>query len=200
MGGNDVQSESGLSKQFQQPVQQDLGRFLTNALSGPQPFQPSTANLPQVFDPAVTQRLFEQQFLTPTLNQFTGPGGLIPQAGAQAAQRGVFFSSGRQQTQGKLAAQAGAQIGAGFAGLVGQDQAVAQQEFLRRQPLTSPLTRQALNFLGIPMTSLIEQQKDPTGQIIGALAGAAIGGFVPGGSVAGAGLGAQLGGTVGGAF
>ena len=197
-GGSEIETTSGLSGRFQQPIQRQLGQFLTNALSGPQPSQPAISDLPQVFDPAITRQLFETQFLNPTLRQLSGPGGAISRVGAQAAQRGTFFSSGRQQNEANVVGDAAARLGQGFAGLVGQDQARNQAEFLRRQPLSSPITRQALNFLGIPMVTVSQNSNSGLGGLIGAGVGAAAGTLVAPG--AGTLIGAQAGGAIGSAF
>ncbi len=163
MSGGSFQAEtkSSLDPKLQQPIARDLGQLLTGALRDPLPFMPSLGDLPQVFDPQATEQFFQDVFATPALRQLGGPGGTLSRIGAEASQRGTFFSSGRQQQQADVTAQTFAGLGQARAALVGSDLQAAQQEFQRRQPLTGQLGRQALNFLGTPLTFAFDKGPNP---------------------------------------
>ena len=157
----EFETTSALDPQFQQPIADILGSQISGALRGPLPFFPGFDNVPEVFDPDVTEQFFQDVFAAPALRQLSGPGGTLGRIGAQAAQRGTFFSSGRQQQQANAAGQTFAGLGQIRAGLAGEDLAARQQEFFRRDPLTGPIGQQALNFLGTPMLAAFDPGPNP---------------------------------------
>ncbi len=185
---------STLHPEFQEPLLDPLRQNIEQGLRGGfQPF-PGFGQVNPLFDPGATQQFFQSAFVDPAVRRLTGPYGTIPRIGARSAQRGTFFSSGREHLQAGAASDTFGNLSNVYAGLVGQDQQATYQDFIRRQPQQS--TRQALNFLGTPMTVTTEDDPNPwfgaaSGAISGAASGFVIGG--PWGAAAGAVAGGGLG-------
>ena len=196
-GGSQVQSGPGWNRQ-QRKVGGRLEDMINNALQGPLDYMPATSELDRVYDPALTEDYFQKSMYDPIMNSLTGRGGTLAQIGAAQAGRGTYFSSGRQQAEADAVLGAQQQLAQGYAGLVGQDMATAQAEWMRRDPYQGQMTQQALNFLGTPMLTAYQEQPSPWGQIGGAVIGGTAG-FLVGGP-AGAMVGAGIGGGVGGAL
>lgn len=196
-GSPDPKFIDTLDPRFQRPLSDQFGGQLAQGLREGISFFPGPGNVPSVIDPAITNQFFQSAFVDPTLRQLSGPGGAISRIGASAAQRGVFFSSGREQTQADLASDVFGGLAQQFTGLVGADQDLNYQEWLRRQTFSGPNTQQMLNFLGTPMTVGFEEQPSPwpglIGGAIGGIAGSFLGPF-------GVGAGAEVGRSVGNLF
>ena len=208
-GSDNIESGQAWHPRFQQPVGRQLGSMIQGGLQGPLPFQPPTSELPDVYDPALTQQYFQQAILNPAMTQLTGQHGTLSRIGAGQAQRGTYFSSGRQQQEADAVLGTGAQLGQAYASLIGQDQQVNQAEWMRRQPFSGQMTKQALNFLGTPMMTAYQEQKGPWGALGGAAGGAILGTLLapatggaslPWGIGMGTMMGAGMGGAVGGMF
>lgn len=188
------QTISTLHPQFQQPVLDWLSQQVTSGLRGGLPQFPGYEGLAPVYDPATTQQYFQDVFVAPTMRGLTGPYGAIPRIGARAAQRGTYFSSGRQQSEAKAVSGAYSGLAGAYSGLIGEDLGAIRGEWMRRQP-TGQIARQALNYLGTPMTLTYEDQPSPWSAAFGgAASGAAVGSmFGPWGTAIGAGIGGTLG-------
>ncbi len=184
--------------EFQRPLLDKLNVQAVQGLQGNTPQFPGFAGLPNVYNPDVTQQFFQDAFVTPTMQSLTGRGGIIPRIGARQAQRGTFFSSGRQLNEAQAVSGAFSSLANTFNTLQGQDAQAIYQEWLRTQP-TGQISRQAVNFLGTPMTTTQERSPSPwlgvgQGAAAGALAGGTIGlADEPIGALAGAGIGAGIG-------
>ena len=99
------------------------------------------------------------------MRQLSGPHGAISRIGAGNAQRGTYFSSGRQQSQVDAASNAYAGLAQTYAGMMGADQNINQQEWLRQQPY-GEAAQQALNFLGTPMMAAYQEAPNPWGELL----------------------------------
>lgn len=165
---------STLHPDYQEPVLDWLGTKVTAGLQGGLPQFPGFANLQDIYDPEVTQQYFQEAFVAPTMRRLTGLGGVIPRIGARAAQRGTYFSSGRQQNEAEAISGAFGSLAGTFADLQNQNLQAMYGEWQRTQP-TGQIARQAVNFLGTPMTMTYEDQPNPWASVIGAGAGAGLG-------------------------
>ncbi len=191
----DLQTFSTLHPEFQEPLFDPLAQNITAGLQGGLRQFPGFDQVGPVFDAGATQQYFQSAFVDPTVRGLTGPYGAIPRIGARSAQRGTFFSSGRQQLEAEAVGGAFGNLSNVYAGLVGQDQSATYQDWLRRQP-TGQIARQALNFLGTPMT--VTSEDDDVNPWMGAASGAVSGAAA--GSIFGpwgAGIGAAVGGGIG---
>ena len=199
-----VNTFSTLHSEFQEPLYDPLRQNIQQGLRGEWEQFPGFEQVTPLYNQAATQQYFQSAFVDPAMRRLTGPYGTIPRVGARSAQRGTFFSSGRQHLEAEAASNTFGNLAGTYAGLVGQDQAATYQDWIRRQP--QQITRQALNWLGTPMTVATEDD-DPNpwmgalgGAASGAGTGAAIGTAVGGpgvGTAVGAGIGAVVGGGIG---
>lgn len=203
-GGQDPVNTSTLNSQYQKQLEPILSSMLAEGIAGGLPQFPGYDKVSSVYDPAITEQYFKDVFVTPTMRQLSGPYGAIPRIGAAAAQRGVYHSSGREFGQAEAASEAYSGLANAYAGLQNQDMEAMYNEWLRRDPLTNQLTKQAVNYLGTPMTVTYQGQPSPWGALLGSGLGMGLGALLaaPTGGLSmgmGAMLGGQLGGSIGGA-
>ena len=162
--GSEVKTGSTLDPQFQAPLATDLGQQINSWLQNGLSQFPGYDKVESVYDPKITQDYFQNVFFNPTMRALQGPHGALSRIGAGAAQRGTFFSSGRQQQQADTALDAFSGLGQAYAGLVGADQSASQQEWLRQQPY-GQAAQQTLNFLGTPMMAAYQEAPNPWGEL-----------------------------------
>ena len=199
MGGSGGEPENinTLHPKYQLPLSQDLSSQITGWLRSGTPQFPGYDKASNVYDPAVTDQYFQDVFVAPTMRQLTGPYGSIPRIGAGSAQRGTYFSSGRQHAEAQAVGDTYAGLTGAYADLAGQDQTASYNEWIRTRP-EGQTAQQALNYLGTPMMVSYQEQQSPWGALGGAALGG-LGGFFLGGPM-GAFAGASVGAGVGQAF
>lgn len=177
-GSTSVEYGQAWNPHYQKPVGKILGKMIADALRGPLPYQPSAGELPDVYNPEITEEIFQKGFVTPAITALTGRYGTIPRIGAAASSRGTYFSGGRQIQEADASLATMQNLIQVYAGLKGEDIGAAQSEWMAQQPLTSPLTQSALNYLGTPMMIQYQQGPNPWAQIGMGLGSAAVSGLM----------------------